>query len=278
MPHIQLHVHMYVNQLNRREGNPGGCLESRWLYLTVIGIQMTVNPCKVWNLNLLSRRAGMNKLLGHETAIDKCNLLKLYNSAWIWRRILLDAEDDPCDVFLAVCSRWGPTFQDQWLGQMSDDEVARYPQVTPWWAAWSQQVVTSETETRHWHLDKEMRGKSWIWRGNGGWMLVSCLCVQNQGWPAGLYNTTREFWHVFYPWTSCLSGIWHARMNVCGPSSALAKHSSTGLTLPGRPSPDMVVVIIKTEPGPLRNCSVSDTYWAGRCLACMSDKLYLLWS
>ena len=47
--------------------------------------------------------------------------------------------------------------------------------------------------------------------------------------------------------------LWHARMNV---RPLLGLGTFLHRSHLGQPSPDMVVVIIKTEPGPLRNFSV----------------------
>ena len=147
-------------------------------------------------------------------------------------------------------------------------------QVTPWWSpgeqAWSQQVVTSATS--HWHLDKQMRGKrSGDMKGGNaldvGFLLLVCAKSRMDCW------TVQHTCVLTCVLSLNIVSLWHARMNVCGPCSALA-HSSTGLTSPARPSPDMVVVIIKTKPSPLRNFSVSDTYWAGRCLNCRTQFIY----
>lgn len=107
-------------------------------------------------------------------------------------------------MFVCVWSRWGPTFQ-AWARCLMTEWPGN-PLVITWWAGLA--TTGGHITHSHWHLDKQMRGKRSVdIKGETRWMLVSSsLCVQNQGWVVGLYST-RVFWHVFYPWTSCLSGM-----------------------------------------------------------------------
>ena len=171
-------------------------------------------------------------------------------------------------MFFCVWSRWGPTFQD-WARCLMTEWPGN-PLVITWWAG----LVTTGGHISHqpltsWQADEREE----VWRYEGGnaldvGFLLVCAKSRMDRW------TVQHHTCVL---TCVLSlnivSLWHARMNVCGPCSALA-HSSRGLTSPARPSPDMVVVIIKTEPSPLRNFSVSDTYWAGPCFACRIQFIY----